>query len=102
MKARLGELAQKFVSRTREDLRRMHECLVRLDAGENASVDEIRQLAHRIAGTGGTLGMISLSDAASDLERVIDAMPADDAPDASMRAQVAAGVERLAALLALS
>ena len=101
VKLRLQELAQKFVTRTTQDLQRMRDGLARLDAGDRAGLDEIRQLAHRACGTGGTLGLFALSDAASDLERLIDALPLDVPPGAAECAQVAAGVDRFAAQLAL-
>ena len=101
VKARLKELAQKFLVRTGEDLQQMREGLARLEAGDLAGLEEIRQLAHRACGTGGTLGFISLSDAASDIERLIDNSPAGTTPGEAELAQLAAGIERLAAQLAL-
>jgi HPt (histidine-containing phosphotransfer) domain-containing protein len=92
MQTRMSELARKFVTRTAEDLSQMREALARND------LELIRQLAHRSCGTGGTLGLVSLSDAAGNLERLIDAGP-DGVPDGARRAQIAAGIEAIAARL---
>jgi HPt (histidine-containing phosphotransfer) domain-containing protein len=103
MRTRLLELTSKFVTRTIEDLAQMRDALARLDAG-NGTVDPnalelIQQLAHRACGTGGTLGLDALSDAAGALERTIEACPANALPDAAARAEIAARIDAMAAKL---
>ena len=71
VKSRLNELAQKFVTRTTGDLALMREGLSRLEAGDRAGLDQIRHLAHRACGTGGTLGLCALSDAAGEFEALL-------------------------------
>ena len=82
----------------------MRDALARLDAGrgtdDRSALDQIHQLAHRACGTGGTLGLCALSDAAADLERLVEALPKDAAPGAAERAQIAAGIDAVAAQLA--
>ena len=101
MRRRLLELTSKFVARTLEDVVQMREALARLDAGQGADdpggLELIRQLAHRACGTGGTLGLGALSDAAGDLERLVEACPANALPDAAVRSEIAARIDAMAA-----
>jgi len=101
VQTRLNELVRKFISRTAFDLAQMREGLARLDAGKRDdngnALAQIHHLAHRICGTSGTLGLIALSDAAADLERRIESWPADAIPEPAERAQIAAGIDRIAA-----
>ena len=64
------------------------------------ALDQIHQLAHRACGTGGTLGLCALSDAAADLERLVEALPKDAVPGAAERAQIAARIDAVAEQLA--
>ena len=99
VRSRLGELAQKFVTRTTGDLAVMRESLARVESGDRAGLEQIQQLAHRACGTGGTLGLRALSDAAGALERTVEACPAGSLPDAKVRAEIAARIEAMAAEL---
>ena len=99
VKSRLNELAQKFVTRTTGDLALMRESLSRVETGDAAGLEQIRQLAHRACGTGGTLGLCALSDAAGAIERAIDACPSGSMPDAVLRAEIAARIDAMAAEL---
>ena len=101
VEARLLELTRKFVARTQEDVAQMRGGLARLDAGDATALAQIHQLAHRACGTGGTLGLCDLSDAAAALERLVEACPADALPDAAVRAEIAARIDAMAAQLAL-
>jgi len=101
VQTRLNELVRKFVARTAFDLAQMREGVARLESaqgGDNGgALAQIHHLAHRICGTSGTLGLLALSDAAAELERRIEACPADTIPDTAERAQIAAGIERISA-----
>ena len=103
VRTRLLELTSKFVTRTIEDLAQMREALARLDAGNGTAHPDalglIHQLAHRACGTGGTLGLCALSDAAGALERTIEACSANAARDAAVCAEIAARIEAMAAQL---
>lgn len=102
VKARLLELTRKFVVRTHDDVTQMRDGLARLDAGDVSALAQIHQLAHRACGTGGTLGLCELSDAAADIERLVEACPPDALPDAEVRAEIAARIDAMAAQLALA
>ena len=99
VKSRLNELAQKFVTRTTGDVALMREEFARLAAGDRGGLEQIRHLAHRACGTGGTLGLGALSDAAAALEKAVDACPPDSLPDDVLRAEIAARIDAMAAEL---
>jgi HPt (histidine-containing phosphotransfer) domain-containing protein len=99
VQTRLDELAQKFLARTTGDLALMREGLARVESGDPAGLGQIQQLAHRACGTGGTLGLSALSDAAAALERTVEACPAGSLPDAEVCAQIAARIEAMASEL---
>jgi HPt (histidine-containing phosphotransfer) domain-containing protein len=99
--ARLGDLARKFVARTGAEILQMRAALALLETGDRSGLPQILELAHRACGTGGTLGLLALSDAAGELERRAEACAAEGIPDAAERAQIAAGIDAMAAQLAL-
>jgi HPt (histidine-containing phosphotransfer) domain-containing protein len=101
LNARMGDLACRFVARTGAEIAQMRAALALLEAGDCSGLSQIHQLAHRACGTGGTLGLLSLSDAAGELERRVEACAADAIPDAAGRAQIAAGIDAIAAELKL-
>jgi HPt (histidine-containing phosphotransfer) domain-containing protein len=99
VRTRLDELAQKFVTRTTGDLALMREGLARVESGDPAGLEQIQHLAHRACGTGGTLGLRALSDAAAELERTVEACPAGSLPDEKVCAEIAARIDAMAAEL---
>ena len=102
VRTRLTQLTLKFIARTHEDLAQMRAALARLDAGHgdtDTALSQIHQLAHRACGTGGTLGLLALSDAAGELERLVEANPPGAIPGDSERARMAAGIDAIAAQL---
>jgi HPt (histidine-containing phosphotransfer) domain-containing protein len=99
VKTRLNELAQKFVARTTGDLALMREGLARVEAGDRSGLEQIQHLAHRACGTGGTLGLGALSDAAGLLEKTVEACPSGTLPDVKARTEIAARIEAIAAEL---
>jgi HPt (histidine-containing phosphotransfer) domain-containing protein len=97
--SRMAELARRFLARTADEVEQMRTCLARVDAGDPSGLEQIHQLAHRACGTGGTLGLCSLSDAAGELERRVEALPADALPGPAERGQIAAAIDMLAATI---
>jgi HPt (histidine-containing phosphotransfer) domain-containing protein len=92
--ARMLELARKFIVRTGEDVAQMRAAL-----DGDGGLEQIRQLAHRACGTGGSLGLTALSDAAGELERLVESFPQGVAPGAAERERVAASIDAVAAHL---
>ena len=71
-KARMAELAAKFLERSDADVRSMQVALSRLASGEGTALGDVRHLAHRMVGTGATLGFESLSEHAHRVEQLAD------------------------------
>ena len=100
VKARLSELAAKFIDRSMGDLRKMQDDLAKLYAGDASVLAEIRHLAHRMAGTGATLGFEALGERAARTEAIIDALPDGMPPDEQTIARLAADIGALESQLA--
>lgn len=98
-RTRMAELATKFVDRSAGDLDSMRASLVKLTAGDVAALQEIRHLAHRMCGTGATLGFEGLSDCAARIERLADAQGACAMPGAAALTQLGVGIDALGAEL---
>jgi HPt (histidine-containing phosphotransfer) domain-containing protein len=99
-KARMAELAAKFVDRTAGELESMRGSLAKLQAGDIESLSNIRYLAHRMCGTGATLGFEGLSDCAARIESLADKLVTGPTPDASALTQLGVDVDALGAELA--
>lgn len=99
-RARMAELADKFVDRSRDDLAAMRDALARVVAGAPGGLEALRHLAHRMAGTGATLGFEAVSDVALKIESLVEACAAGVPPDAGTRAELAAALDALGAELA--
>ena len=95
-KSRLSELAAKFLDRTDGDIVTMRAGLERLGGGDTRPISEIRHLAHRMVGTGATLGFESLSEGARSIEVLTEGCPPGQMPDEQFRAQLAAALDALA------
>jgi chemotaxis protein histidine kinase CheA len=99
-RARMAELAARFIERTRGDLRTMRDDLVKVGEGDASALAEIRHLAHRMAGTGATLGFEALGERASVTEKLIDSLPGGTLPDARAIERLAADIGALESQLA--
>jgi len=73
-KARMVELAEKFLVRTQAEIDTMRARLAHV-GDDAAALAEIRNLAHRACGTGATLGFESLSDCAHRIETLAATQP---------------------------
>jgi HPt (histidine-containing phosphotransfer) domain-containing protein len=98
-RSRMAELAAKFLDRTVTDLASMRDGLGKLSAGDAAGLGEIRHLAHRMVGTGATLGFDALSDCAHCIEQLAESCAPGAMPDEGLREQLAGALDRLAAEL---
>jgi len=88
-RARMAELATKFVDRTARELVTLRSALAR---DNKEGFEEIGHLAHRMAGTGATLGFDALADHALRIEVIADSRKAS-AIDAATRAEITTEVE---------
>jgi HPt (histidine-containing phosphotransfer) domain-containing protein len=91
-RARMAELAGKFVDRTETELVTLRAALAALAAGRAEALGEIRHLAHRMAGTGATLGFEKLSDHAMHVEEICDRQAPGTIPTEADRAEIDAAV----------
>jgi HPt (histidine-containing phosphotransfer) domain-containing protein len=92
-KARMAELAGKFLERTAGEIETMRTRAARMEHDPEA-LAEIRNLAHRACGTGATLGFESLSECAYQIEKLAAAQPPGS------QADVIGAIEALAQELA--
>ena len=99
-RARMAELAAKFVARTMGEMEAMRAQLVKLSAGEPQALAEIRNLAHRTSGTGATLGFEVLADCALRVEQLAEAQAPDVAPAPEALVQIGKAIDALDAELA--
>ena len=101
--ARLAELATKFLDRTTGDLIAMRQDLGRMaqddTAASVAALGDLRHLAHRMVGTGATLGFDSLSSCARSIELLAESCAPGVPPDEALRTQLADALETLGAEL---
>lgn len=77
IRSKLAQLAQRFIVRTREELGALTQHIGRARDGDAKSLAEVRNLAHRMHGTGATLGFADVAEAAARLEKLAETAPAD-------------------------
>jgi HPt (histidine-containing phosphotransfer) domain-containing protein len=94
-RARLHELAGRFLERTAGDITAMRESLAKWESGSTDALHDVRHLAHRMAGTGATLGFEPLADRAAHLEELLESCPADSPPAETLRLQISGALEAL-------
>jgi chemotaxis protein histidine kinase CheA len=103
-RVRMAQLAERFIERTRGDLRTMRDDLAKVRAGDVTALAGIRHLAHRMAGTGATLGFDALGECAAGIEVAIDTLPPGTPPGTPPGVatvdRLAAGIDALEAQLA--
>jgi HPt (histidine-containing phosphotransfer) domain-containing protein len=80
---RMAELAVKFIERSRGEMAVIRSRLAALGADDSGALAEIRNLAHRMCGTGATLGFEALADRAHDVEKMCIALADRAALDAA-------------------
>jgi HPt (histidine-containing phosphotransfer) domain-containing protein len=99
-RTRLGELAEKFIQRTRGELEVMRRSLDHLGSADGMALAEILNLAHRINGTGATLGFDGVSERAQRIEQLAAAQVPGSICDAATIETLRTGIEALASELA--
>jgi HPt (histidine-containing phosphotransfer) domain-containing protein len=70
LSAKLRELGARFTERNVGDLAALEACVERLRSGAPDALGDIEAIAHRMSGTGATLGFQAISAAAERLERL--------------------------------
>jgi chemotaxis protein histidine kinase CheA len=97
--ARMAELAKKFLDRSAGDLVVMRADLAKLAQGQREAVTDLRQLAHRMVGTGATLGFETIAARAHDLESIAEGCAPDSVPDEDIRGRFSTAMDALEAEL---
>lgn len=98
-RARMAELKDKFIERSHDDLQTLRNGFSGLRGGDVATLRVIVQLAHRMSGTGATLGLGTLSERAQRIEKLAEAQAPGTLPDAEGLDRLGAAIEALAAEL---
>lgn len=96
---RMRELAKKFLERSASDIEAMRQAFARTSAGQPDALADIHHLAHRMNGTGATLGFDGLGDIAAQLENLVEAVQGATPPDAATLTSIRHCLEALAAEL---
>jgi chemotaxis protein histidine kinase CheA len=78
---RMAELAQLFLDRTLHEIGVMRAGLTQLNAGEPQALQQIQHFAHKIRGTGATLGFDAVSDRGGEIETLAIEGATGDAED---------------------
>jgi HPt (histidine-containing phosphotransfer) domain-containing protein len=81
MRERIKQLAEQFLQRCLRDLAFSRELVTRLRTGDAHAFKELEHLAHRMCGTGASLGFESVSADAATIERLAEAQPGNTIPD---------------------
>lgn len=98
-RARMAELAVKFIERTRGEIESLRARLSAFGAGDMAALADLRNLAHRICGTGATLGFDTLAERAHRLEKIAAEQEGGAGLDQDVLSGLAAAIDSLAAEL---
>jgi HPt (histidine-containing phosphotransfer) domain-containing protein len=98
-RARMAELKEKFIERTEGELQTLRSSFASLEAGDAAALTTIVQLAHRITGTGATLGLDALSDRAQEIEKLGETLAPGSQLDGAMLSRLGAAIGAFAAEL---
>lgn len=111
LRAQVSTLGDKFLARTRGEVALMRELIERLGRGESQVLQDLRDLAHKIHGSGAVFGFVTLSEIASEIEHLCEELSTngpiggpivatDVEPSASQR--LSGCVERLARAIDLA
>ena len=73
LNAGLAQLREKFLARTRGEMAAIRAQAEAIRGGDAGAFATLEQLAHRIYGTGATLGFDALSGCAGKIERLAEA-----------------------------
>lgn len=81
MRDKIAVLAERFLQRCANDVTSGRELLEQLKRGDASAYKDMEHLAHRMVGTGSSLGLESLSAKAVIVERFAEAQLSTGTPD---------------------
>jgi CheY-like chemotaxis protein len=67
-------IAARFLQRTRDEVVRLGNMIERMHQGDMAQIEELKNLSHRIRGSGSTFGFAAISECAGEIERMAGCM----------------------------
>ena len=73
------KFGEKFLQRTRKEAVRLHSLIEVIHPGDVAQLEELKNLVHRIRGSGSTFGFVAVSECAGEIERMVDGLKKRDA-----------------------
>src|SRR5438445_13704903 len=76
MQERLRQLGTQFLQRTLGEIASLQSLMTRVVGGDAAGYGDLQHLAHRMHGTGATLGFGTISELAGEIERLVEDKPA--------------------------
>lgn len=79
LQRQVTKFGERFLQRTRKEALRLHSLIDGIHPGNMAQMEELKNLAHRIRGTGSTFGFSAVSECAGEIERMVDGLKGDDA-----------------------
>src|SRR5580698_9141390 len=88
MRDKIALLAERFLQRCANDMASGRELLDKLRGGNAGAFKDMENLAHRIVGTGASLGFESLSTRAVAVERLAEAQACGGTPEPESTARL--------------
>jgi CheY-like chemotaxis protein len=67
-------LGERFLQRTRDEAVRVRGLIDVIQPGDKAEIEKLKNLAHRIRGSGATFGFVAVSECAAEIEHLTDAL----------------------------
>jgi two-component system, OmpR family, response regulator len=79
LQRQVTKFGERFLQRTRKEAVRLHSLIDGINPGDMAQIEELKNLAHRIRGSGSTFGFSAVSECAGEIERMVDGLKGVDA-----------------------
>jgi chemotaxis protein histidine kinase CheA len=67
------------LQRTKEEAERLRNLIEIAQPGNATEIEKLKNLAHRIRGSGSTFGFAAVSECAAEIERLVDALKEGEA-----------------------
>ncbi len=74
LRRQVTKFGERFLQRTREEAVRLRDLIEVMHAGDTAQIAELKNMAHRIRGSGSTFGFAAVSECAGEIERMVDGL----------------------------
>jgi two-component system OmpR family response regulator len=78
LQRQVTKFGKRFLQRTKGEAERLRKLIEVMHTGDMAQIDELKNLAHRIRGSGSTFGFAAVSECAGEIERMVDGLKVRD------------------------